>query len=141
MGNQKPISHTTITYWSQVKLFLNTAGKYAHIVKLMAAFKDEATRFKVEETVKKYYDGDIKKMESSLQSRYKNLHSAIQEVNKICRQLKIPEIKKEDVIIELLLEKSRRDFYRNLIKKLLKSNKIAPIQFLELEYRKSQKGS
>ncbi len=117
---------------------LADAGRYAHSFKLRENLNDEATRFKVEHVLQKYYDGDMRKLNDEVHYRRRQCFKAITEISRICADLGLHQVKDKEVLTELLLDEGRRDGWRKLIKKYKNANKVVSLQAIEIEYRKER---
>ncbi|MBR3254588.1 hypothetical protein IKF88_02550 [Candidatus Saccharibacteria bacterium] len=131
------IDFTVLNFWDKVEGLLSDAGRYAHSYKLRENLNDEATRFKVEHVLLRYYDNDPRRLNDEIHFRRRQCFKAVTEISQLCACLGLRQIRDKEVLTELLLSESRRKGWRKLIKKYKNVNQLVSLQAIELEYRKN----
>lgn len=133
------IDFAVLQFYDKVRSLLSDAGRYAHSYKLRRNLNDPATRFKVEHVLRKYYDGDMRKLDDDIRFRRGQCFKSITEINQLCQRRDIYPVRDKEALTDLLLDEVRRSEWQKIIKKLQKENLIVPLQAIEQEYRRSNK--
>ena len=128
------VSQSTLVYWETVLRLIDVASMYWSKQRLLSNYRDDATRFKVEGVMAKYYGGS----EYALMRRVKDIQDSFSTIairlNAECKKHSLPKISKPMVLLELLAENERKSYFKREAKRLLSQNKVIALQTLEERY-------
>ncbi len=129
------IAFETQEYWDKAEEIVKKAGVYASARKLQVNLEDEATRWKVQRVLTRYYEGDEKLLRDAVHYRRREVANAIREFNILAANNGKHEVTKIDSLINFLLSEDRRRKYINFCEKHRKKNEIVDLQKVEMEFR------
>jgi len=129
------ISFYTNEFYDKILELVKAAGAYASAVKLHENLEDEATAWKVQGVLTRYYEGDMGILRDTIHFRRRECGKIIRELNTLNRNNGIREIIKPDSLINLLLDEIRRRKYVQLANKHRKKDEIVDLRVIESEFR------
>jgi len=129
------ISFEVQEYWDKAQEIVKLAGAYASAEKLRVNLEDEATRWKVQRVLTRYYEGDENLLRDTIHYRRRQVMNAIREFNTIAANNGRLEISKPNSLINFLLDEDRRRKYINFSEKHRKKNELVDLQRVEMEFR------
>lgn len=129
------VSFETQEYWDLARDIVKKAGVYASAEKLRDNLEDEATAWKVNRVLTRYYEGDMKVLRDSIHFKRREVNEAIRKFNTAASANGKREVTKLDSLINLLLDETRRRKYENFCEKHRKKNEIVDLQQIEMEFR------
>ena len=129
------VDFETQEYWDKAQEIVQKAGVYASAEKLRRNLEDEATRWKVEEVLERYYENDEGFLKDAIRFKRREICQAIRDFNILASQNGCHEVTKPDSLIALLMDEERRRKYKAFCEKHRKKNEIIDLQQIEMEFR------
>lgn len=123
-------------YFQQMRdIVSQVANKYGRAYYLKENLLDSSTRFKVEHVLEKTYDGKMSNLQSRIDATYAYSIKMINYLNYLCKLHNVTAVDDPKKLIELLLDKNRRAFYRKRIDFYEKRDQLISFADLEHEWR------
>ncbi len=128
-------SEKTKEYWEKVTEILDTSSDYVSMIKLRANLVDPVTAFKVQHVLDEYYEGKMSHLYDAIATVAEKFFAKVEKLNIYCCSEGLPIVAKPDILFNLLTNNERRKYYRDSVKKGLKTNIIIPLQVIEMNFR------